>query len=318
MGVTTMIKAAPRLQTQPVVTNNSFLSRFIMFVSRQMTAYLFLLPALLIFALVAWYPIGRAFQMSFQDVQLRGESVWNDYANYEKMEKDPATEAIWENTFEFASLSLLMGYSLPILLAILIREMRFGGAFFRVAYFLPTVVPVSISVIVWRFIYNPDSGVLNDFIAVFGIQAQRWLNDPGLVKPAIILIATWGNFGATTLIYLSSLQEIATELYEAAELDGASPVQRVWHITLPHLRPIMSLLFVLQVLAVAQLFTEPFLLTRGGPGRETLTPVLHMYNRAFMRMDMGNASAWGVTLVIFLMLFSGIYQIINRRFNTAS
>jgi len=209
-----------------------------------------------------------------------------------------------------------MGYSLPILVAILIREMRIAKGFFRIVYFLPTVVPISIAVIVWRFIYDPDSGFLNQLLQVFGIEAQRWLRDPNLVKPSIVLVMTWGAFGATTLIYLSSLHEIRVELYEAAELDGASPLQRIRYITLPHLAPVMSLLFVLQVLAVVQVFTEPFLLTRGGPGRETLTPVLHIYNRAFLRMDMGYASAWSVVLVIFLMLFSGVYQMINRRFNT--
>lgn len=309
-----MIKVAPRMKTA-TLNHNQMLSRIGMHVSNQIMAYLFLLPALLIFALVAWYPIGRAFEMSFQEVNLRGESTWVNFDNFQKIEDDPASESIWRNSVEFATLSLLMGYALPVLVAILIREMRIARGFFHIVYFLPTVVPVSISVIVWRFIYDPDAGFLNELLGIFGIEAQRWLRDPDLVKPAIVLVMTWGAFGATTLIYLSSLQEIATELYEAAELDGASPLRRIRHITLPHLAPTMSLLFVLQVLAVVQVFTEPFLLTKGGPGRETLTPVLHIYNRAFLRMDMGYASAWSVALVLFLMVFSGVYQIINRRFN---
>ncbi len=309
-----MIKAAPRLKTS-TVNHNRLLSRIGMHVSNQIMAYLFLLPALLIFALVAWYPIGRAFEMSFQEVNLRGESTWVDLDNFQKIEDDPASESIWRNSVEFATLSLLMGYALPVLVAILIREMRIAKGFFHIVYFLPTVVPVSISVIVWRFIYDPDAGFLNELLGLFGLEAQRWLRDPDLVKPAIVLVMTWGAFGATTLIYLSSLQEIATELYEAAELDGASPLRRIRHITLPHLAPTMSLLFVLQVLAVVQVFTEPFLLTKGGPGRETLTPVLHIYNRAFLRMDMGYASAWSVALVLFLMVFSGVYQITNHHFN---
>jgi len=96
-----------------------------------------------------------------------------------------------------------------------------------------------------------------------------------------------GAFGSTALIYLASLQDISIELYEAAELDGASPRQRIRYIALPHLYPVMSVMFVLQVIAVVQVFTEPFLLTRGGPGRETLTPAMHIYNRAFIRIDMG-------------------------------
>jgi multiple sugar transport system permease protein len=296
----------------PVARSNS---RFMYRLSNQTVAYLFLLPALLIFGLVAWYPILRAFQMSFQDVSLRGVSTWIGFDNYKLMERDPALNIVWKNSLEFALWSILLGYSLPVVLAILIREMRIAKGFFRVVYFLPTVVPVSIAIIVWRFVYDPDSGFLNELLDIFGIGAQRWLQDPNLVKPSIVAIMTWGAFGTTTLIYLSSLQEISTELYEAAELDGASPLMRIRHITLPHLGPTMSLLFVLQILAVVQVFTEPFLLTKGGPGRETLTPVLHIYNRAFLRADMGYASAWSVMLVIVLMVFSGGYQSFNRYLN---
>lgn len=291
------------------------LSRFRFFISRQIVAYLFLLPAILIFALVAWYPIGRAFEMSFQDVRLGGESIDIGYKNYDLMKLDPARKIIWENSAEFALWSIVLGYAVPVVVAILVREMRFAKGFFRIVYFLPTVVPVSVAVIVWRFIYDPDDGFLSSFVALFGVQRQFWLNDPDLVKPAIVIMMTWGSFGATMLIYLSTLLDIPSELYEAAELDGASPWRRVWHITIPHMRPVMSVLFVLQVLAVVQLFTEPFLLTKGGPGRESLTPVLHIYNRAFMRADMGYASAWSVVLVIVLLVFSIFYQGFNRYVN---
>ena len=284
-------------------------------VSKQVSAYLFLLPALLIFAFVAWYPIVRAFQMSFQDVNLVGASTWVGLDNFNLMKRDPALDIVWKNTFEFASWSVILGYSLPVILAIMIREMRIAQGFFRVVYFLPTVVPVSIAIIVWRLIYDPDAGFLNGILGLVGMGAQHWLQDPSLAKPAIILVMTWGAFGTTTLIYLSSLQEIPIELYEAAELDGASPLKRIRHVTLPHLLPMMSLMFIFQVLSVAQVFTEPFLLTNGGPGRETLTPVLHIYNRAFMRMDIGYASAWSVMLVLALMGFAAIYQGFNWYFN---
>jgi len=309
------MKVAYRMRT--VHYTNSLTDRLLFYLSNQVVAYLFLIPALLIFGLVAWYPIARAFEMSFQDVNLRGESVFVGLENFRLMKHDPAFTIIWNNSLEFASWSILLGYALPVIIAILIREMRVAKGFFRVVYFLPTVVPISIAVIVWRFIYDPDAGFLNDLLGLLGIERQLWLQDPTLAKPSIVLVMTWGAFGTTTLIYLSSLQEIPVELYEAAELDGASPLMRIRYVTLPHLLPVMSLLFVIQILAVVQVFTEPFLLTRGGPGRETLTPVLHIYNRAFMRMDMGYASAWSVMLVIFLMIFSSIYQVINRRFNVS-
>lgn len=290
-------------------------SRMMPFLGKQLVAYLFLLPAILIFALVAWYPIVRAFEMSFQEVSLRGGSTWVGLDNFELMQRDPALEIVWENSIQFASWSIALGYLLPVVIAILIREMRIAKGYFRIVYFLPTVVPVSIAIIVWRFIYDPDAGFLNELLKVFGFEAQRWLKDPALAKPSIVLVMTWGAFGTTTLIYLSALQEISAELYEAAELDGASPLARIRHITLPHLAPMMSLLFVVQVITVVQVFTEPFLLTNGGPGRATLTPVLHIYNRAFMRADLGYASAWSVMLVVVLMIFSSFYQVFNRYVN---
>ncbi len=292
-----------------------YLNIFMAYAMRQITAYIFLLPAIIIFTLVAWYPIYKAVDMSFHNVSLTGESEYVGFDNYELMKLDPAREFIVQNTIEFTTWSLVLGYAIPILVAILIREMRFGKGFFRIVYFLPTVVPISIAVIVWRFIYEPDGGFLNEFIGLFGVEPQLWLTDIDLAKPSLILMMTWGSFGTTSLIYLSALLDIPTELYEAAELDGASPLHRIRYITLPYLLPVMSLLFIVQILAVTQIFTEPFLMTKGGPGRETLTPVLHIYKRAFERADLGYASAWSVALVIVLLGFSAVHMFVNWYFN---
>ncbi len=283
--------------------------------SKQITAYLFLLPALALFGVFAWYPILKAIYMSFQDVTLMGESTWVGFDNYALMLKDPAFGAAWRNSLQFAMWSILLGYFLPVVIAILVREMRNAKGFYRIVYFLPTVVPGAIAVIIWRFIYDPDAGLLNEIMMLLGFTRQFWLNNAGLVKPAIVIMMTWSAFGSTALIYLSTLQEISSELYEAAELDGANPLDRIRHITLPHLLPLMSVLFILQVIAVVQVFTEPFLLTNGGPGRETLTPTLHIYNRAFIRIDLGYAAAWSVTLIVVLLVFSIGYRVINYRLN---
>lgn len=304
-------------KVKPVLTNQSRAaeSRWSIRWSQQFTAYLFLLPAIVLFGLFAWYPILRAVAMSFQDVNLTGGSTWVGLDNYALMLKDPAFEIAWRNSLQFALWSIGLGYLLPVGMAILIREMRFAQGFFRIVYFLPTVVPGAIAVIIWRFIYDPDAGFLNEVLRLFGGTRQLWLQDTNLVKPSLVAIMTWSGFGSTALIYLSTLQEIPSELYEAAELDGANPLQRIRHITLPYLIPLMSTLFIVQVIAVVQTFTEPFLLTNGGPGRETLTPTLHIYNRAFIRIDLGYAAAWSVTLIVVLLIFSIIYRMINSRLN---
>ncbi len=305
--------------TQPTAASKpNWLARLRTALPKQISAYLFLLPALIVFALFAWLPILSSIQMSFQDVQLGGVGTWVGLHNFELMLKDPAFEIAWRNSVQFASWSLLLGYFVPVVIAILVREMRHGMGFFRVVYFLPTVVPAAVAVIIWRFMYDPDGGVLNEFLAQFGIGRQLWLQDVGLAKPALVAVMTWAGFGTTALIYLASLQDVSQDLYEAAELDGATPLQRIRHISLPHLFPVMSLMFVLQIIAVVQVFTEPFLLTNGGPGRETLTPAMHIYNRAFIRMDMGYASAWSVTMILVLVGFSIIYRIVNARLTSGN
>jgi multiple sugar transport system permease protein len=278
----------------------------------QISAYLFLLPALVLYGVFAWFPIAKSIQMSLHNVRLGGEWTWAGLDNFALMFRDPAFGIAWKNSLEFAGWSLMLGFLAPIVIAIFVREMRWAKGFFRVVYFLPTVVPAAVALIIWRFIYDPDIGVLNDILGQLGVQRLLWLQDSALAKPALVAVMTWGAFGTTVLIYLASLQDVSQELYEAAELDGATPLRRILHVSLPHLYPVMSLMFVLQVIAVVQVFTEPFLLTSGGPGRETLTPAMHIYTRAFIRFDLGYASAWSVTMILVLGTFSIIYQVINR------
>lgn len=279
----------------------------------QIAAYLFLLPALLIYLLFAWYPIFKTAIFSFQKVSLNSESIWVGFNNFQRMLIDPTFGTAWRNSLSFAFLSILMGFFIPVFVAIMVNEMRQAKAFFRLAYFLPTVIPITVSILIWRLIYSADSGVLNAALVQFGGQPQAWLQDARLVKPAIIVLLTWANFGSTLLIYLAALQDVPNEHYEAAEIEGATPFDRIRYVTLPYLYPTMVITFVLQVIAVVQIFTEPFLLTQGGPGNATLTPVLVIYRKAFLENDFGVASAWSMSLIIILSIFSVIYLKFSRK-----
>ncbi len=281
-------------------------------VGNQVTAYLFLLPALLVFGLFAWYPIIKTIIFSFQKVSLVGESTWVGLSNFQRMLADPLFKVAWTNSITFALLSVGMGFLIPIFIAIMVNEMRRGKVFFRLVYFLPTVIPITISILIFRLIYSADSGVLNSALIVFGAKPQSWLQDPRLVKPAIIVLLTWANFGSTLLIYLAALQDVPTEQYEASEIEGATTFERIRYITLPYLYPTMLITFVLQVIFVVQIFTEPFLLTQGGPNNSTLTPVLVIYRKAFLDNDFGLASAWSFSLIIILSIFSFVYLKFSR------
>ena len=280
--------------------------------ANQVPAYLFLLPALIVFGVFAWYPILKTVIFSFQNVDLHRESTWIGLENFQRMLTDPNFIISWKNSFLFAALSIGIGFWVPILVSIMVNEMRRAKGFFRLVYFLPTVIPITISIIIWRMLYLPDNGFLNALLRVFHIPAQSWLQDVRLVRPSMIVMLTWANFGSTLLIYLAALQDIPAEYYEAAEIAGASPLERIIYITLPQLYRTMIITFVLQIIAVVQIFTEPFLLTQGGPGTETLTPVLVIYRTAFLNGDFGLASAWSLSLVIVLTIFSIIYLRISR------
>ncbi len=286
----------------------------------QISAYMFLAPALVVFAVFAWWPMINSLLLSFQRVCLtercpQGDTAWVALDNFQRMLADRRLfEAAWRNSFEFAILSVIMGFFVPVVVAILVNEMRHAKGFFRVVYFLPSVIPPLVSILVWQLIYKYN-GLLNLFLDTFGIEKQRWLSDPALVKPSMLIVMTWAAFGSTMLIYLAALQDLPVELYEAAEIDGASPWQRLRSITIPHLRSTMLTLLIIQVIGIVQIFLEPFLLTKGGPGNATTTPVLVIYNKGFLNFDFGLASAWSVVLIIVLAIFSVIYLRVTRAFD---
>jgi multiple sugar transport system permease protein len=276
-------------------------------------AYLFLIPALAIFTMVTWYPIMNTVLFSFQKVNLAGFQGWVGLSNYVRMFGNPIFYKAWQNSITYVLLSLVMGAMVPIFLALVINEMRGLSSFFQTIVYLPTLIPIAVGLIVWRQIYAPEGGVLNSVLALVNIKPQLWLQNPILAKPALIVIMTWIGAGGSTLLYLYALREIPTELFEAAELDGFSVFQRIFYIALPLLRSRIQIMLVLQVITVAQVFTEPFILTSGGPANSTTSPVLEIYNIAFTRTDFGLASAWGVSMLVALSAFSILYVIFTRK-----
>jgi len=279
---------------------------------KQGVAYLFLLPALLAFTLVTWYPILSTIIYSFQKVNVAGFQGWVGFSNYTRMFGNPIFYTAWKNTLVYVLLSLVMGAMVPIVLAMIINEMRGLSTFFQTIVYMPTLIPIAVGLIVWRQIYAPTGGILNSLLKLVNISPQLWLQDPLLAKPALIVIMTWIGAGGATLLYLYALREIPPDIFEAAELDGFTVFQRIRYIALPLLRSRIQIMLVIQIITVAQVFTEPFVLTNGGPASSTTSPVLEIYNIAFTRTDFGLASAWGVSMLVALSIFSVLYVIFTR------
>lgn len=279
----------------------------------QIPAWLFLLPALLVFGTFAWYPMLIAVAYSFQKVNLVGPAGWVGLDNYRRMLADPLFATAWHNILDFSLLSLVLGFAAPVAGALMINEMRRLSGLFQLIAYLPTLIPITVALLVWRQIYAPEGGILNSLLALAGVSPRLWLQDPNLARGAIVVILTWAGVGGTILIYLAGLRDIPVELYEAAELDGFTPWQRMRYIALPNLFTKMQVLLVLQIIAVVQVFAEPLLLTQGGPANTTLTPVLVSYRTAFALNDIGLASAWSVSLLAVLSAGSALYVWLARR-----
>jgi len=276
----------------------------------------FLAPMLIVFGAFSWLPIGRAVVMSFQRTNLVADPVWVGFANFQQVFADPQLWTAVQNTAYFAVLALLFGYPIPLVAAILMSEVRrFRGLFSALAY-LPVVVPPVVAVLLWKLFYDAgEDGVFNTVLGWAGLGPYAWLQDADIVMPSLVLEATWAAAGGTVIIYLAALTGVDPSLYEAAEIDGAGVWRKLWHITLPQLRGILLVTFILQIIGTAQVFLEPFLFTDGGPANRTLTLLLLIYRYAFTNSlggDYGAAAALSLLLALVLTAFSVLYFRLTR------
>jgi len=257
------------------------------------------------------YPIAMSLYYSFTEYKVISAPVFIGMNNYINLFKDAVFQKALGNTLYIIAfgvpLTLLSSISAAILLNS--KELR-GFTFFRIVFFLPTLVPLIINCILWIWLLNSENGLINALLGVFGIKGPAWLGSPVWAKPAFILMMIWGC-GGTIIIFLAGLQEISESLYESASLEGASFMQKTLHITIPMLSPVILFNAVTLVIAVFQWFAEPFVMTDGGPNQATMFYSLFLYQNAFRFFKMGYASAMAwvlllIALAIIFWLFRGI------------
>ncbi|MFI6334071.1 carbohydrate ABC transporter permease [Streptomyces sp. NPDC050535] len=278
----------------------------------QSRAYAFLIGGLLCFALFSWYPAIRAVVIAFQKYTPGAEPEWVGTENFTRVFHDPEFTAAWRNTLTFTVLALLIGFAVPFVMALVLNELRHAKAFFRVVVYLPVMIPPVVSALLWKWFYDPGAGLANEALRFLHLPTSNWSNGADTALVSLVIVATWANLGGTVLIYLAALQGIPGELYEAAELDGASIWQRVRHVTIPQTRFIILMLMLLQIIATMQIFTEPFVITGGGPENSTVTVLYLIYKYAFLYNDFGGACALSVMLLVLLSAFSALYLRLTR------
>src|SRR3954468_16294866 len=274
-----------------------------------LSTLVFALPMLVVFGVFSWAPIVKAVVMSFQKTNLIVTS-WVGLENFQRVFADPVLPMAVRNTAYFALLALIFGYPVPLIAAVLMSEVRRAKGLYSALAYLPVVVPPVVAVLLWKFFYDPrPEGVFNTVLGWIGLGPVPWVSGGRWVMPSLVLEATWAAAGATVIIYLAALVSVPAELYDAAEVDGASVLRKVWHVTMPQLRGVLLITLILQVIGTVQVFLEPFLFTNGGPNHATETVMLHVYNLAFASLgnDFGQATALSLMLAVFLGVLSLVY-----------
>jgi multiple sugar transport system permease protein len=310
------------LKTGPSATRPVAAGRFGHRVRRNLSAYAFLIGAVLCFTVFSWLPIVREIIMSFQKAVYGGGYTWAGFTNYIRIVHDPMFWQAWRNTLEFTLLALVIGYAVPFCVAVLLNELRHARGYLRVLVYLPVMLPPASALLLFAYFYNPQYGLFDDLLRTLHLPTSQWVLQPGtgfvsVAMISVVIASTWMNMGGATLIYLAALQNIPGELYEAAELDGAGVFRRIRHITIPQTRLILIMLLMLQVVATMQMFVESWVLTNGGGGvaDNTQSVVMLIYEYAFAYSGASNynsASALGVILMAVLAIFSGGFLWVTR------
>ena len=311
MAAPTLVRE-PKTVPKPRKTGTKASGRSRRRLREQLAAYGFLGAGVLCFALFSWYPIVRGWLLGFQEVTFSRPAVWVGWENYQRLFDDPLFVTAWRNTGYFTLLALVFGFVAPFLTAVVLNEFRHARAYLRMTVYLPVMLPPIVTMLLWRWFYDPGPGLFNSVLETLRLPAQQWLESENLSMISLVLVSTWANMGTTTLIYLAALGSIPGEVYEAAELDGASIRRRLWHVTVPQMRFILMITLLLQVIGTMQVFIEPYVLTGGGPDDATVTVLLLLYRYAFVYNDFGMASAMSTVLFVVLGLFAAVYLRLTR------
>jgi multiple sugar transport system permease protein len=271
-------------------------------------AYLFLLPWLLGFFGLAVVPMATSLYLSFTSYSLITPPRWIGLQNFQNMLGDARLLNSLRVTFTYVIVSVPLQLLFALLLALLLDRGMRGLAFYRSVFYLPSLLGSSVAVaILWRQIFGTQ-GLVNQFLALFGITGPGWVSDPDTALGTIIILHIW-TFGAPMIIFLAGLRQIPAMYYEAAQMDGASALQRFFRITLPLLSPIIFFNLVLQLIGSFQSFTQAYIVSggTGGPADSTMFYTMYLYQKGFAELHMGYASAmaWGLALVI------GVFTALN-------
>jgi multiple sugar transport system permease protein len=263
--------------------------------------YLFISPWLIGLLVFLVYPLLSSLYYAFTHYELGGAPVWVGLDNFRQMFADPRYWNALKVTLIFALVSV-PGITIAALgLALVLSQRIRGVRFYRTVYFLPSVMSMIAISLAWFYVLRPETGPLAGVLRLIGIEAPAWLGDERWALPTLIVVNIWFSFGAQMVIYMAGIKGIPVELYEVAEIDGAGRWARFWNVTIPMLTSTIFLNLVLGIIAAMQVFDIPYVMTRGGPNDVTRSYMVHLYNRGWVELHMGSASAMGWVLFLIIM-----------------
>ncbi len=272
---------------------------------RQLTPYLFLLPALLILGLTVFYPAIQAFYLSFTRYDLIDSPQWIGVANFRRLWADPIFWQTLRNTILYLVCVVPILVIAPLGLAILVNQKLRGIRWFRVAYYTPVIISMVVAGIAWKWLYA-DNGLLNQFLKFSGLSTEGipWLTSPDWSIFSVMVVTVWKGLGYYMVIYLAGLQSIPEDLYEAAAIDGSDGFRKHWDITIPLMRPYLFLVAVISAISATKVFEEIYIMTQGGPLNSSKTIVYYVYEQAFQSLEISYACTIGLVMFMIILALS--------------
>jgi multiple sugar transport system permease protein len=276
----------------------------------------FISPWLFGFGLFLLLPIVMSLYYSFCDYNMLQKPVFVGLANYRLLMHDEVFGKALRVTLYYAAISIPAGLGVSLGVAILLNRNIVGLPIFRTLVFLPSLVPTIASAILWKWLFNQNLGLINWLLAkplgLLGLRGPAWIDDPSWVIPSLALMSVW-SVGNTVVIYLAGLQDVPRELYEAADLDGANALQRLFNVTIPMISPVIFFNLIMAIIGVLQVFDTPYMMTQGGPNRASYFFTYYLYDNAFSYLHMGIASAMAWIQLLLVLALTAIAFATSKR-----
>ncbi|MGI6644605.1 MAG: carbohydrate ABC transporter permease [Bacilli bacterium] len=278
---------------------------------KSIVGWLIALPTLILFGFFVWYPLFKNILISFFENYEMTKFV--GFGNYGAIFKDTYFISAFTNTFKYILWSIIIGFFIPMIVGFLLSEVIHLKGFFRIVLYIPSMLSGIAVVFLFQNIYGDEAySILNVIRKSMGLERMDFRSNASIVIPLIVVAMTWKGFGGTSLIYMSNFQDIDSDLYEASRIDGASPVQRFWKITMPLMRPTILTLLILQIISVFQVFYEPMIIA-GATSKDAMT-LMQLSYYYFTKNELSKSAATSIILALIIIIITVVYFLITRAF----